>query len=92
MVYPSDFPSSPAFWVVATLVTGIASTLAWILKMIAFKYDRVSKLSPIFYVESVFGLLLDYFVFQVEFSAVQLLGILLVFSMFSVKFYLSFNQ
>ena len=81
------FPTSIAFWIVATLLTGIVSTLAWILKMVAFKYDKVHRITPIFYIESVFGLLLDYFVFNVNFSVTQLGGILLVFTMFAIKFY-----
>lgn len=58
--------------------------------MIAFKYDRVSRVAPIFYIESVFSLMFDYFVFSVQFGWMQMLGIALVFSMFTAKFVVAF--
>ena len=58
--------------------------LAWHLKILAFKYDRVSRVSPIFYLESAFSLFIDIIVFHVEFSALQVVGLVLVIGVFLV--------
>lgn len=68
MLSTAGYPTSAAFWLIATLMSGVTSTLGWVLKIIAFKYDRVSRVAPIFYVESVFSLMFDYFVFHVSFG------------------------
>jgi len=66
-------------------VSGISGTLSISLKILAFKYDKVSRVSPIFYLESVFGLFLDYFCFGIAFGALQFTGICLIFCMFGWK-------
>jgi len=78
-------PKQTLFWVLATFVQGLSGTLSILLKILAFKFDKVSRVSPIFYLESVFGLFLDYFCFEIAFGGLQLAGIFLVFSMFGWK-------
>ena len=63
-----QFPSSALFWLIALPVAGCANVLAASLKIFAFKNDKVSRVSPVFYSESVFGLLMDYFAFNVDFG------------------------
>jgi drug/metabolite transporter (DMT)-like permease len=60
--------------------------------ILAFKNDKVSRVSPIFYTESVIGLFMDYFMFQVAFGALQFLGICLVFCMFGWKIALAYKE
>lgn len=60
--------------------------------ILAFKNDKVSRVSPIFYTESVIGLFLDYFMFQVTFGALQFLGMCLVFCMFGWKIALALKE
>jgi len=76
------------FWLVA-LVSGCSNILAWHFKIQAFKNDRVSRVSPISYLESVFGLIIDRVIFNVDFGMTQLFGISLVFGMFIAKIYYS---
>lgn len=81
-------PPFGIFWLVA-LVSGCSNILAWHFKIQAFKNDRVSRVSPISYLESVFGLLIDRLIFDVDFGTTQLIGISLVFGMFIAKIYYS---
>jgi uncharacterized membrane protein len=60
-------PPLGLFWLVA-LMSGFSNILAWHFKITAFKYDRVSRVSPISYLESVFGLLIDRIIFSVDFG------------------------
>lgn len=73
-------------------MAGLVNVMAWLLKVLAFKNDRASRVSPIFYLESVFALLLDNFVFDISFGYVPLLGILLVFAMFALKLVTAFKE
>lgn len=70
-------------------MSGFSNILAWHFKITAFKYDRVSRVSPISYLESVFGLLIDRIIFSVDFGMLQVVGISLVFGMFVAKIYYS---
>ena len=58
--------------------------MAWNLKMLAYKYDNVSRVSPVFYVESAIALVLDITVFNVIFTTVQVVGLVLVIGVFFV--------
>ena len=80
-----QIPQSYEFWLIATVVAGLVNMAAWLLKVQAFKYEHVSRVSPIFYLECVFGLFLDYFAFSTQFDLMQICGIILVFSMFTAK-------
>lgn len=90
LVFGVSFPTSGKFWLVALAVAGCSNVIASSLKILAFKNDKVSRVSPIFYSESVFGFLIDYFAFNVEFGVMQLAGILLVFVMFGAKLFVAF--
>lgn len=90
LVFGVSFPTSGKFWLVALAVAGCSNVIASSLKILAFKNDKVSRVSPIFYSECVFGLLIDYFAFNVEFGVMQLAGILLVFAMFGAKLFVAF--
>lgn len=75
----------------ATVVSGAINMTAWIFKVNAFKYDRVSRVTPIFYLESVFGLIIDYVALNTSFDLLQLSGLLLVFTMFAAKLIYVYN-
>ena len=77
-------PTSLEFWSIAIL-SGISNILSWHFKVTAFRNDIVSRVSPISYLESIFGLLIDAFVFNTAFGILQLVGIGLVFLMFLIK-------
>ena len=68
LVFGVSFPTSGTFWLVALALAGSSNVIASSLKILAFKNDKVSRVSPIFYSESVFGLLIDYLAFNVEFG------------------------
>jgi len=81
------WPTKTSWWLLMAIGSSSTACLAWVLKMVAYKYDRVSRIAPIFYLESVIGLLYDHFVFDVTFSSIQIIGITLVFSLFGVKIF-----
>jgi drug/metabolite transporter (DMT)-like permease len=61
-------PTDLNFWCIALGVSGFSNVMSWLLKVLAYKHDRVSRVSTIFYLEAVFGLFLDYFAFNVTFN------------------------
>lgn len=77
-------PSSALFWFVAFL-SGLSNLLSWQFKVTAYKYDIVSRVSPIAYMESIHAFLIDTIIFGVAFSYMQLCGIALIFLMFFIK-------
>ena len=85
LIMQVDLPSQATFWWLSFFVSGLSGTFSISLKILAFKHDKVSRVSPIFYLESVFGLFLDYFCFGIAFGALQFTGICLVFCMFGWK-------
>ena len=74
------------------LLAGSVNVGAWVFKMLGFRYDKVSKVSPIFYTESVIGLFLDFFAFKQKFSKTSGAGIALVFGMFGAKFVAAYKS
>ena len=60
--------------------------------MIAYKNDRVSRVAPIFYLESVFSLIYDYFIFSISFGVTQMTGIIMVFTMFAAKIIVALRE
>lgn len=68
-IFTMDYvPTSATFWLLICGALGVSSFFSWVLKMVAFSNDRVSRVSPIFYLESVFSLMFDYFIFHVDFG------------------------
>ena len=61
------------------------SLVAQVCKMLAFKYDRVTRVYPVYYMEPVFCLIYDIVLFDEQFYWLQLLGISLVFAVFSIQ-------
>ena len=72
------------FWFLATVVNGGCNVCAWQTKVLGYRHDRVTRVSPIFYVETALQMLCDIFIFKVEFSAVSLIGLIVVLAMFLV--------
>lgn len=54
--------------------------------MLAYKYDNVSRVAPIFYVESVIALLIDIIFFDESFTVLQIVGLVLVIGVFVTIF------
>lgn len=77
-------PTNPLFWFISML-SGLANLLSWHFKVTAYKYDIVSRVSPIAYMESIHAFLIDTLIFSVAFSVMQLFGIGFVFLMFIGK-------
>ena len=44
--------------------------------------DRITRVAPIFYIETVLSMLLDIFLFQIKYSAMQFCGLVLVLGVF----------
>ena len=66
-------------------MSGLANLFSWHFKVTAYKYDIVSRVSPIAYMESIHAFLIDTLMFGVAFSVMQLFGIGFVFLMFIGK-------
>ncbi len=77
-------PASLLFWCIA-FISGLSNLLSWHFKVTAYKYDIVSRVSPIAYMESIHAFLIDTIIFGVAFSYMQLFGIALIFLMFFIK-------
>jgi drug/metabolite transporter (DMT)-like permease len=59
--------------------------IAMILKQLAFKNDKITRVYPIFYIESVFCLFADLALFHEKFELLQMAGIVMIFTMFAAK-------
>lgn len=64
------------------MVNGFCNVMAWQIKVLAYKHDRVTRVSPIFYVETAMALLFDIFLFKVDFTTMQVVGLAIVLVMF----------
>ena len=72
------------FWILTVLVNGVCYNLAWQFKILAYKSDRVTRVAPVFYVETALSMVLDIVLFHIHFSGLQLTGLILVLGMFLV--------
>ena len=72
------------FWLLSIIVNGACYNLAWQFKVQAYKCDLVTRVSPIFYLETAFSMLLDIVLFKINFSPLQLTGLILVVGMFLI--------
>ena len=68
-----------------TVIWSSVSLIAMIFKLLAFRNDKITRVYPIFFFESVVCLLIDILMFNVEFHMTQLLGILLIMGMALAK-------
>jgi drug/metabolite transporter (DMT)-like permease len=60
-------PENPLFWFIAVL-SGLSNLFSWHFKVTAYKYDIVSRVSPIAYMESIHAFLIDTLLFGTAFS------------------------
>ena len=81
-----EFQSSGVwlFWVLVVVVNGSCNVFAFLFKVLAYRHDRVQRLAPIFYVETVIQMVCDVYVFKVRYNWIQLTGLVLVLVMFGV--------
>ena len=49
-----------------------------------YQYDKVTRVSPIFYIETAGALIIDIFVFHEKFNTLSTIGLVLVLGMFAV--------
>jgi len=80
------------FWVLTIVINGWSNFAAWYLKVLAYKLDKVTRVSPLFYFETVFTLLMDWLIFGVQFGAWQIAGICVILAMFAVKIIVARNE
>ena len=59
--------------------------MCWHFKVLGFKYDSVTRVSPIMYLEIVFALIFDIALFHVHFTKLQVSGIAIVIAGFLVQ-------
>ena len=57
-------PTSAYYWLLTFLLAGFVNVSAWVSNIIGYRYDKVSKVSAIFYIESVICLCLDVLAFD----------------------------
>eukprot|EP00351_Strombidinopsis_sp_SopsisLIS2011_P000472 CAMPEP_0116880698 /NCGR_PEP_ID=MMETSP0463-20121206/12638_1 /TAXON_ID=181622 /ORGANISM="Strombidinopsis sp, Strain SopsisLIS2011" /LENGTH=120 /DNA_ID=CAMNT_0004531559 /DNA_START=654 /DNA_END=1016 /DNA_ORIENTATION=- len=67
------------------LAAGFCQVLCWHLKLMGYRYDKVSRLSPIFYLESAYSFLYDLLIYNVDFSSYAIAGIALILVFFISK-------
>ena len=89
-----DFSVHPSwlYWLLTLVCNGLSTFLSWHFQIMAFRYDRVSRVAPVFYLESVFALVFDFILFDESFGALQIVGLVLVIGVFGwivVEAYLS---
>ena len=74
--------SKKLFWILTILVNGVCYNLAWQFKVNAYKNDLVTRVAPIFYLETALSMLLDIFLWKIKFSILQFSGLILVLGLF----------
>ena len=52
--------------------------------MLCYKHDRVSRVAPIFYMESALALVFDIAIFKVQFTPLQIVGLAIIITSFAV--------
>ena len=57
-----------------------------------YQYDKVTRVAPIFYFETAGALIIDIFVFKEKFSALSIVGLVLVLGMFGVIIVSAYRQ
>lgn len=72
------------FLLIIGVCGGLSNYVSWQLKVIGFGYDRVTRVSPLFYLESALALVLDILVFHVEFAMLQVIGLSIIILSFCV--------
>ena len=72
------------FWVIAFLWNGVSFYFSWQLRVLGLSYDRVGRVSAIFYLDSVLALLIDTLWLEVDFSRMQVVGLSIIFFSFLV--------
>ena len=63
---------------------GLSGYICWQLKVIGYQYDRVTRVSPLFYMESALALVIDITIFKVEFAGMQIGGLIIIICSFAV--------
>ena len=71
------------WWLISCIVSGTSYLVSWIFKILGYRYDRVTRVSPIFYMESGLSLIVDIAVFKVYFSATQIIGLAIIIICFA---------
>jgi len=84
-----DFEVHPTwlFFVLVLPGQGLAMLLSWHFKVLAFKLDRVSRVAPIFFLESAIALMIEIAIYKVTFSLTQVVGLILVLSVFILSIF-----
>ena len=74
-IHPSNYTSSN--WVIM-LITGAASTGAFIIMSYAYKYEEASKLGPMMYLTVAFSFIVDITLFHLSFDFKEITGLILI--------------
>ena len=60
--------SQRLFWLLTIAVNGPCYNLAWQFKVLAYKSDRITRVAPVFYLETALSMILDILLFQINYS------------------------
>ena len=82
--------SKMLFWVLTIVVNGPCYNLAWQFKVLAYKCDKVTRVAPVFYLETALSMILDILLFHIQYSVLQFSGLILVLGMFAVIIVLAY--
>ena len=77
------------FWILSLGLNGFCYLIAMQTKVLGFRYDLVTRVAPIEYLETPYSLIIDAIVFNVSFSNMSLTGLGLVITMFLIIIYQS---
>ena len=77
------------FWLLALVANGACYLAAMQTKIAGFKYDLVTRVAPVEYLETPYSLIVDAILFKVSFSTLALSGLGLVIVMFVILIYQS---
>ena len=72
------------FWLLALVANGACYLAAMQTKILGFRYDLVTRVAPVEYLETPYSLIVDAIVFNVSFSMMQLVGLGIVITMFII--------
>ena len=80
------------FWLLALGLNGLCYLIAMQTKVLGFRYDLVTRVAPIEYLETPYSLIIDALLFNVSFSKMSLSGLGLVIMMFLIIIFQSLRK
>jgi len=71
------------------IAAGMTNVISWHIKLMGYRYDKVSRIAPIFYLESVYSFAYDLLIYNVGFHKLAMIGIIVVLLFFILKIFIT---